>query len=448
MAFAVLFGTDTKKRNSTKIPTLSASVQCLLKAGTSAENPTFILQGVGNLSPFSWNVASCAAMGNRYYFIEDVRYFESTYEIICTCDYLATYRAEILASTQYVTRSASLWNADISDALFPTTAASTISKTLSGSFGFSNKGSIIVTTAGKSGNSFHALSPEQFSNLCNYLYSSTFLDALSDWTKVGEIVQKQLFRTNDYIISACWIPVAIGGGSDPIALGPVANCGSGTAISNGRIWGSVVSVTAPQHPQSEGYAYRNIEPFSRFTLTIPYIGTIPISGSFIKANRTISIGMGMDVNGNVDCTVFSPSGQYGTFFGSAGSNVGFSSRSSNGGGQIVRGAGELTTSVATGNFVMAAAGILNLAAGASGADIISSGSGGCVAQDDFCTLTATFRTQTTVDVTHFGRPLATPTQLSSLSGFCQCENASVPCSATESGKQTINNFLNGGFYIE
>lgn len=444
MAISVNFGTDNKKRNSTKIPSVGESVSCVLKAGTTVENPTFILQ---NVNPWNWNAAYCPTFG-RYYFVDNVRYLETCYEVSCSCDYLASYKSEILGNTVYVLRSASLHNDDITDTLFPTNSQATIQRTLSGTFGFSDEGSIILTTAGKNGNAFHALSAAQFSSLCNYLYSSTFIDALTDWTKIGDVVTKQFFNTSDYIISACWVPVSIGGGGDSISLGPIESCGSGTALSNGKIWGNVVTVTAPNHPQVDGYNYRNVEPFSRYTLSIPYIGTVPIDGSYIKSNRTISIGMSMDINGNISCSIFSPSGKYGTFFGCSGSNIGFGSRSSNGGGNIIKGAGELLASGVTGNVLGAASGILSLTSGLVSSGITSSGSGGCVAQDDYCTLTSTFSTQLTVDNTNHGRPICQPNTLSGLSGYVICDNASVQCSATSSGKSIINNFLNGGMFIE
>ena len=444
MAFEVKFGKSDKRINSTKIPTLSEGVQCVLKSGTSVENPTFILQ---NVAPFDWNVAYCETFG-RYYFINDVTYVESTYEISCTCDYLASYKDEILSNTAYVARAASLFDENLSDTLFPTSASTTIQQAVSSDFGFSNQGSIILTTAGKNGNAFHALSPSQFSALCNYLYSSTFIDALTDWTKIGDVITKQVFNTDDYIISACWVPVSIGGGSDSISLGPIDGCGAGTAISNGKIWGTVVTVTAPNHPQVENFKYRNIEPFSKYNLSIPYIGTIPIDGSFIKTDRTISIGMYMDINGNITCTVFNSKGVFGYYFGSAGANVGFSTRSSNGGGNIVEGAGGLIASAVTGNALGAASGVLSLVSGLISSNVTSSGSGGCVAQENYCTLTCRFFTQKTVDTAHFGRPLCNPVVLSSLSGFVKCESADVVCTATENGKAIINDFMNGGMFIE
>lgn len=47
-----------------------------------------------------------------------------------------------------------------------------------------------------------------------------------------------------------------------------------------------------------------------------------------------------------------------------------------------------------------------------------------------------------------GRPVCRNIQLSSLSGFIKCGNASVPITGFESEKTEVNNYLNSGFYYE
>lgn len=63
-------------------------------------------------------------------------------------------------------------------------------------------------------------------------------------------------------------------------------------------------------------------------------------------------------------------------------------------------------------------------------------------------LRAIFANQPNRDYEHFGYPVCKKISLSGVSGFLQCENADVMCSATENGKEVINNFLNGGVFIE
>lgn len=453
MAFAVQFGVSNKKLNSTLQPTgnLSVEVACELKERTSVENPTFIIQKVLGSGWQKWNYCKCPTFG-RYYFINDIAYVEGRLEVSCRCDYLASYKDEILANSPYVVRSASFQNPYISDILFPCDCNFDVQQVTSGVFGFSNGGSIIVETAGKSGSVFHACSPSQYSSLCNYLYSSTFLDALTDITKVGDIITKQVFRTSDYLIGATWLPIGIGGGSDDISLGYISGCGSGTAISQGKIWGKVVSIAVPHHPDfivgQKGFTYRDFTPFASYSISIPYIGTVVIPPDFLAKDRNINIGMTCDVAGNLQCQIFNTTGILCTMGGCCGVTVGYSTRSQTGLTNLIKGGTEFVTGMATGNFLGLGAGIYNVVTGATSADISSTSSGGCSVLDDFAVLTCTFKRQDQIDYVNNGYPLCQSKTLSSLTGYTLCEKASVECNATEMGKSIINDYLNGGFYIE
>lgn len=446
MAFAVSFGTDTKKRNSTKIPTLSASVQCLLKAGTSAENPTFILQGVGNLSPFSWNVASCTALGNRYYFVEDVRYFESTYEIVCSCDYLATYRAEILASTQFVARSASKCDYGLTDLRFPVQCQPVHSVTTN-AFPVSASGSIIICTAGKSGNAYTSVTPSTFKALISYLYSAEYLESLNSFLEVPQDLQKEIAHPEEYLLSAIWLPIDVVGSPSAISLGYVSTGLSGGSVGTGEIRKITLPLAIPKHPTSENYAYRNVEPFSYYDLTLPYIGTTTISAKDLNGKTNVIATYSIDINGAISCEVTADTLHLFTASGNCGSPVGYSSRSTN----IIGSMYSLTegvSSFANLDIAGATSGVLSAVQNFAPHVQSSGGSGGTMTGNTTAYLKGTFYITDTIDNDRFGLPYCKPIQLSSLSGFCQCENASVPCSATENGKQTINNFLNGGVYIE
>lgn len=448
MAITVSFGKSNKKVNSTLQPDMGTSVACTLKKGTSNENPVFELQGGVD---WGWNVCFCETF-EKYYFITDITYRESVYEISCCCDYLASYKAEILASSPYVVRSASFQNPYIPDMLFPCDCNFSVQQVVSSDFGFSNEGTIIVETAGKSGSVFHACSPSQYAALCNYLYSSTFLDALTDITKVGDIITKQVFSTSDYLIGATWMPINIGGGGDDISLGYISGCGSGTAISQGKIWGTAVTIAVPHHPDfivgQKGFTYRDYAPFASYSLSIPYIGTVAIPPDFLSKDRTITVGMTCDVAGNIQCQIFNNTGVLCTMGGCFGVSVGYSTRSQTGLTNLIKGGTEFVTGMATGNFLGVGSGIYNVVTGSTAADISSTSSGGCSVLDKYATLTCTFKRQDQIDIVNNGYPLCQSKTLSNLSGFTLCENASIETTASSVGKRTINDFLNRGVFIE
>ena len=209
MSITVNFGKSDKRINSTKIPSFSESAACVLKSGTSVENPTFILQSV---SPFDWNVAYCATFG-RYYFVNDVTYVESTYEISCTCDYLASYKDEILSNTAYVERigTFSERNPFIIDTVLPTSCKPDI-MAASAALATDQTGCIIICTAGKSGNGFIVLTVANFNRLCSYLYTAEYTTGLNDFLQNPDGVAKEVAHPQDYLLSATWMPFSPPGG--------------------------------------------------------------------------------------------------------------------------------------------------------------------------------------------------------------------------------------------
>ena len=107
----VSFGAFSKRKNSTKQPaTLSDQRTVTLKENCSQDHPVFICSG----NNFNYNYCM---WDSKYYFIEEtVSLANNEIEIRCVLDPLATYKSEILASTQYVcysSHNSSSWLADL-----------------------------------------------------------------------------------------------------------------------------------------------------------------------------------------------------------------------------------------------------------------------------------------------------------------------------------------------
>ena len=107
---SVSFGNFAKRRNSTKQPSgLSDTRDVKLKDYTITDAPTFILTG----NTFDYNYAK---WGDSYYFINDIKSLHNNLiEVDCILDVLATYKAQIIASTQFVSYSShrsSIWLPD------------------------------------------------------------------------------------------------------------------------------------------------------------------------------------------------------------------------------------------------------------------------------------------------------------------------------------------------
>ena len=144
MGVTVNFGTFAKRRNSTKQPTneLSDVRTVTLKDLTSYDAPVFILTG----DDFNYNYAK---WGDRYYFITDVKSVHNGLcEVTCILDPLATYKTEILASTQFVSYSSQLGDNWLVDTRIPLKASCTVSSDSALTGILSNIGCYILSCVG------------------------------------------------------------------------------------------------------------------------------------------------------------------------------------------------------------------------------------------------------------------------------------------------------------
>ena len=128
MAFDAYFFNFTKKDNSTIAPTQAQyesglDAKIVLLDSTSILAPTFKLElatpPMANATKYNY----CYVPDfHRFYFIDDWYTNRGLWYCDCKCDVLATYRSTILASTQYVKRSASDYDLTILDSVYPAKA--------------------------------------------------------------------------------------------------------------------------------------------------------------------------------------------------------------------------------------------------------------------------------------------------------------------------------------
>lgn len=149
MAHTIYVGKIAKRRNSTLQPTLSTTFDVLLKSPTSLHSPTFTISA----ATFDYNYIK---WGDRYYFVTDVvSKNNNLWEVSAICDVLATYKAEIVASTQYVcysSHNSSTWLADLRIPLLQSTDTN-VNTALTGIL--SSIGTYVLTVVGKNGCSIY-----------------------------------------------------------------------------------------------------------------------------------------------------------------------------------------------------------------------------------------------------------------------------------------------------
>ena len=171
MSHTIYVGKIAKRKNSTYQPTLSTSYDVLLKSPTSLHTPTFTISAAS----FDYNYIK---WGDRYYFVTDiVSRNNNLWEVSAVCDVLATFKADILASTQFVSYSSektSDWLADMRIPLLQSTDTNT-ETALTGIL--STIGTYVLTVVGESGCSTYYTQNEAL--------LTTLLNAISTWETSG-----------------------------------------------------------------------------------------------------------------------------------------------------------------------------------------------------------------------------------------------------------------------
>ena len=463
----------TKRRNSTLQPTGGTQVTAVLKESTSIENPSFIL-----MTPIA-DYTYIEAFGH-YYFVDDVINLDaSRCEVVCSMDVLATFKSDITSYTAFVERSASSYDIWINDPLLSAQQkASDVEKASQSSTYLSGSGFVIQTMTRDDGISLYAMSDLTPFNhiLTPSCYNAT---DVTEWinSKIA-----QAFDLDVYIGSVKWFPVNPGNiplsnkinAGDPFYVGPV-NVGlpaSPDIYKSSQITTGSTEVY-PALPTTNMFGdFRDCNPrFARYKMRLPGVGFVNLDSSLIghvmnTSNLGIGIHMAIDfVTGGIAHTLYlrnTAPGQpenerpFARYLGNIGVDVPIGKSVAD----IGKSVGIFTGSIAGGLAVGGAAGaIMGAVVGAVeaiGNELTpdTSMTGGSGNKKDIAECSSAVQ----VIAERFdgkdyptsvaGRPLMQNVQLSTLSGYVKCGNASVPLNAHASERDAVNNFLNSGFYIE
>ena len=99
MSITVSFTSDSKRENSTKQLTMSATHDCTFKNGCSMLNPTLLLE----LHDDQFPNYTAFKIGNRYYHVTNINSVRNNiFEVTGKVDVLATYKTEIGATSAFV----------------------------------------------------------------------------------------------------------------------------------------------------------------------------------------------------------------------------------------------------------------------------------------------------------------------------------------------------------
>lgn len=490
MSHTIYAGNVAKRKNSTLQPSLTASFDVLLKTPTSLHTPTFTI----NAGSFDYNYLK---WNDRYYFVTDVvSKNNNLWEVSAVVDVLATYKAEILASTQFVSYSSVQGNAWLADTRIPLLKNATVSQaSTTMNFLFNETGFYVLSTVGKTGCDLWALDSTHLSAL---------LDRVNDWSddliddvlnvgytwdaddmgvnfaSLGEMLTRTGVVGNAYsqapncIRSCIWVPffaTFFTSGSAEINLGQFP-----TGVTTFKCMATPakrsVTINIPwQHTDWRRTVCEEVY------LYLPLVGMVSIPSDEIVNESALTIEWSATAtDGCIAYLVKAGNQVVGTFGANAAVNYPLGINQQASAGEIVQSVFNTSANVvssgiqaaggyASGNAIGMAHGITGLATSAiSGAyntantalsrhnTCIGGIGGGAGVGLDLTAKCFTVSHDTIVTpsamVATMGQPTMKPLTLSSCSGYCQCANAHVAAAADSQELDAIDAFLNSGFYIE
>ena len=413
----------------------------------------------------------------RYYWITDMSYEMGEWTIRCICDVLATYKTEIGSSSQYVLRSASSYDQQIIDSLYPVKGEPTVQTTTAAS-GYSQTGLFIVgivgapkTDATPLGLTYYAMTASEFVALLRYLNTASSIDTFSGTaitnlqtafdnisnfiTDTVQDVAQWLLQPMKFVQTCLWLPVELTDylqttSVTEVEIGGLASVTLSTRQISGNPMNIVSSITVPSHPSSATRGtWCEDSPYSERTLYIPGVGSVPLPAGLVRGGRTVSVSSEISaVDGRMISQVTCYGQTIGYYQGRVGTSVQLSGSTVDIGGSVLSTAGGLQRLLG-GDAIGAAAGILSgLQAAVPAVTTMGSDGGTFPLTYQNIELISTFWTPADEDLASHGRPLCQTKTLSTLSGYILCENAEISIPGTKQEADEVMQFLNGGFYYE
>lgn len=455
-----------KKPNSDKRPpagTTSVTLGCQVKTASSVMTP--MVEVAKSTEPIGYNYAYIASFG-RYYFINDITYTIGGWLLSLECDVLATYRPDIIASDQYVIRSALQFDTNIVDTYYPTTTkvletyATTGTVVKYGSTSLSNywdrtisDGFFVLGVIGNNagGVSYYVYSYTAFKNLVNELFSFT----PSDMSDVSAGIAKQLADPMQYLTTCLWYPyVPIDGTqTSQLKFGNYTIPAYGYTLPESSFVSNNFSFTQtlPKHPQNTRGAYLNSAPFSSYMLDFQPFGSIALDATRLVNVAKLGLKWKVDfTTGESVLKLYDPD-VVGSCLGIYHASYGIPIRLTQTTVDMLS-AGSSALGAVGSLLQLDLGGIFNNIAGATNAmqpQVSTSGFTGSFLQHTAPDIYCTFFYVAYEDRDNIGRPLCKITALSELTGYVQTANAHIEIeTATELEKQRIMELMDSGFYRE
>ena len=454
----------SKRKNSTLQPSGGTEVNVVLKSNCSIYTPIFLLStdNVENYNYLSWN--------NRYYYITDIvkTNIKDCWELSCNIDVLATYKSDILNTTAFVLYNTNQYNTMLADTRLsldpvPSTLAY-YEKAFEFTTGVGGGYVLKYITLNEDNIDF---APIGMAIVDTYGVRRVGATLLSDFMTEGwEEILKQLGAAKDALIDCKYFPVTgfydgDGNYTSLLTYGSTMNVTLGKyTIPNltgrkptTRVISNTINVPIPRLFND----FRITSEYNKLLMFLPAYGFINLDSTVFSGQSTIPVKYYLDLlTGELAYIVGGDKGQ--RIVTCLYSDIPIGVNKTDTIGSLISGisavANFATKNVGSGisdsfNAILKAnshdlgnAGTLN---GVSSIIASLESHGGYI-------YLVSINNDVTIEpddmLSKYGRPLNAVKYLGDLTGYCQTADASVSGNAPDNLKDEINNYLNGGVYIE
>lgn len=469
----ILLYKATKKPKSTARPSGGTRISGEIKHDCSIINPTFRFSANLRSDLTKYNMLYAEDF-NRYYYISNWAYVAGFWEADCSCDVLASFRPVIGSTSMFCMRAANRWDGRVMDNLYPTFHASTVDTTAPSPWGQADRfilGVIGPADSSQAGSvTYYCMGARALKDFMKYVLGQNRLvdDGQFQWGSLNTAIRAAIFNPIEYIVSCTYVPFQpspLGAQVQAIPYGWWSGAVSDTNLLNETLTHRIpdINVSIPHHPQinTKGVFVQNA-PYSKFELQVNPFGVFPLDGSLIQDADHLRISIRVDLVTGLGImevfTVFQDNTE--RFLTRQTAQIGvpvqLSQESANlsaafgaiGGGVQAAGkaaGGDYAGAVMAGlSAVGSAADLAQSAPSSIGANGARAGLSGLIR------LHSTFYTIADGDDTNQGRPLLEVLTPSSIGGYMQFFNGTVPLSSgmTAQERDEINAFMESGFYYE
>lgn len=443
-----LWNNFSKRKNSTKIPsTAGATATCVLKEDTSIMEPTIILNGFGM---FDYNYAYIQDFG-RYYFITDIRTKGPNTEMSFTCDVLATYKAAITGSSQYIVRANTTLDPMIRDPLNPPICRTLIKykqlATLANDIIQYSGGSVVSTyivgVVNKTGVDYCACTQAQLASILNLAF--------------GASITSQFYDMKNCIVSLIRVPYAPPTSTKELCIGEINTGQQAHVISDGILSTVIADALVPfaSDDHENYYSYVDFPPYTQGVIYLPFVGLVPLDMDIVASRRKVGVTLKLDPKTADMVYIVKADGNriLGTYAGNCGASLPIVGQTQN---TLAMPTAMLTTAagILSDNPMLAASGAISAAMSQQrNTQINGSLSSFIGAELDPTIWIETYTKQPvswTLDNMKSSQGVLVMKQatVSSYSGYVQTQNAHVAITGSDKERNEVESLMNSGIFIE